>query len=352
MKGFEDALAFAQIKSTNPEHWERPWYMPWIHTLLTRSNAVDTSYLWTSAEFPVGVGRGTSKDIFTRAKAEANLQDPVTSDDSDTPFDSMFYVPPSSLVQTPMKHAKKRKHDASHQSPQTAPPKTPLGKYKFIPPVSFPTTQGDSPISHPEASHSVKQQGNSSTEVTPARSQRDDTFSGDEHWQKIYRTRIVDFAVVYLLRDQKELVKIDRDELHGFRQIKVPIVVEGKRSPALEAPGAEFERELLALLVLAQVDIDRKRLFFFEAYPCISFIGIAFAGSYWTFTICESNSLEWLSWSKPISMESDAHAFVLDVIFTASEDLPENPGGHTELQEILTKHIFMPGAPFGFAELN
>ncbi|KAH7332686.1 hypothetical protein B0J17DRAFT_722203 [Rhizoctonia solani] len=182
------------------------------------------------------------------------------SNDSETDFNNIFFALPPTLSQTPptRKDAKRKKIDSGCQSPPGVLPET-SGKYNFGPSVSFSTTHESSPISHFRVSGSPYPLVNSSTEVTLARSLRDENLSVDEHWEKIYRTRIVDFVVVYL---------------------------EGKRLPSHEASGAEFERELNGLLQLGRKDIDTKRPFFFEVYPCISFVGIAFAGPYWQFSIC------------------------------------------------------------------
>ncbi|EUC54318.1 hypothetical protein RSOL_037720, partial [Rhizoctonia solani AG-3 Rhs1AP] len=266
-------------------------------------------------------------------------------------FNELFFTPSLNQPVTPVKNAKRKRHGVD--SPPEASVQLPAGQYGLDDPHSS-SVPGASAQALAIATYDSPNPtaGNASTEVTPARSERlgDANVFMDQQWEKIYRTRIVDFAILYLSSDQKRRVKIQDDELYEFDQIKVPSAVEGKCPPSQEGTERDFQNFLTVLLRLAQLDIEEKRLFFFEVYDCMYFVGIAFAGGYWTFPTCESRSFGSLVWSKPIYIKSKLHSVILDAMFEAAENAPNNPGEHLKLQSSLAEHKSKPGAPFQLAD--
>ncbi|QRV77204.1 hypothetical protein RhiJN_05219 [Ceratobasidium sp. AG-Ba] len=155
--------------------------------------------------------------------------------------------------------------------------------------------------------------------------------------QGIDRARIADFAVGYFK------IKEGSQNIYGIpvpllEPAYIPIIVEGKRPPSRRtAPIQALEEHILNQLAIAKLDITRKSSVFFSTSPNLSYIGIAFAGCWWCFTICVRGvDMKVVAWSKVFTyLNPPEHEAALDIIIHAAQNYPDNPEGDQRLLEFL-----------------
>ncbi|KAG8736252.1 hypothetical protein FRC10_009544 [Ceratobasidium sp. 414] len=159
--------------------------------------------------------------------------------------------------------------------------------------------------------------------------------------QGIDRTRIADFAVAYLKAKPEGIRMIFDIEVPLLDVFHIPIIVEGKRPPSREVYISKPEvwpDFIRRNLDEAKDDIYIKQSVFFGAYPSRSYIGIAFSGPWWAFTICTRESPQALRWSKAFAYHTQAHQDAFDVIFRTAQDHPGNPQEDRQLIELLNQY--------------
>jgi hypothetical protein len=302
--------------------------MAYTHILTQKSNSAPNSNLWTSSEY----------QVVTADQADVMPVDEAADDESDDDeFDmekglkraggtyrrSNYKAPIASLRPPPPPQLRERRPTQQYQRQRqperrnTSPSPSPAVPLRPFPSLVPNTPQN--PRARPEEPSS-----NATVSIPP----------GPD------RTRISDFAVAYLVSGQKSRM-IYGFRVPRFRIVNVPIVVEAKRPPSRSSPlygqGA-FERRVAHFMDEGKADIGKKMSYLFEAHPSDSYIGIAFTGSWWAFTICTPNAMrENLRWSKAFFYHSYQHECAMRTIFDAAENCPKNPQEHPELVELLNR---------------
>ncbi|KAG9083199.1 hypothetical protein FRC06_004658 [Ceratobasidium sp. 370] len=157
------------------------------------------------------------------------------------------------------------------------------------------------------------------------------------------RSCIADFAVAYL-KTKPESCKIFGINVPLFQLVHIPIIVEGKRPPSRDNISSGVESETLKDQVLGYMnwgkqDILDKMPVFFSAYPSSSYVGIAFTGPWWAFTICTPGATEsTLRWSKVFAYDNPKHDDALNVIFNAAQNRPDDPQADEDLVKLLDQY--------------
>ncbi|KAF8749713.1 hypothetical protein RHS01_09919 [Rhizoctonia solani] len=282
MESDNPALMSAISPSTNLHRLERPFYLFWNDEFTSRSNA-RKNHLWTSPEFPL-VAPITPGNSFDSSYYGEESDGELETSDSDVSKDPLDVIGTSEDIGLSLEREFPNTSEIISSTParNNAPPPQKRQRIQDYIVVS----------SSPEISD------DSERRVGPAGT----------------RTRIVDFAICFLKNDPgSQRSNHYHYSIHKFLQTQVTIVVEGKRVP----PLAHTENQQLFILGLrknlnlARKDIADKKALVFTIYTCASFIAIAFAGPYWSFTVCELNNPH-LKWSRPIAAGTKIHDAVLD----------------------------------------
>jgi hypothetical protein len=130
-------------------------------------------------------------------------------------------------------------------------------------------------------------------------------------------------------------------QVQEFKVVNVPFVVEGKRPPSRS--NILFEQKPLEALVdqfmgQGKTDIGDKMPYFFSAHPSDSYIGIAYSGPWWAFTICTPGATTGnLRWSKAFVYHSHQSELAMSTLFNAAQNFPQSPQKDLELLALLTE---------------
>ncbi|EUC60604.1 hypothetical protein RSOL_355250, partial [Rhizoctonia solani AG-3 Rhs1AP] len=320
----------ALLKSTNPRELERPTYALWLHIFALRSNFVETevNHLWTTSEFSLVVPSkpGEPFDVSTYDEDDDDDGANDTKSSVDSRIKDPDYLPGNESI------------DKSFFSDISARPQSSTDDL---------TNMGlEGEIAMPRWPRSCKAQeediGGQDTGAVPHAPSRAPSPNNDPESQQRSgrrRTRILDFAVIYLEPDDEApMIKVLHFRLKQFKAHNSPVLVEGKR-----APGGSFtndlkslQKELNVLLGRAYMDFVNKSPYVFQVYSCASFIAIAFSGPYWCFAVCRPASP--IIFSQAISVESDAHDIALQTILNAAESNPNDPGADEAMGRLVTQY--------------
>ncbi|KAG9090673.1 hypothetical protein FRC06_000936 [Ceratobasidium sp. 370] len=310
-------LGFGLLHETNVHRIEKPFNFAYNHILTAKSNFSHND-LWTTSEFQaVGIDAGLANNAGDNSDwdFDEDLGYKETSFDEDVADKTGTYKAPRSLV--PLRQTARESRRKPHArdispSPRSA---TQLTSRSLAP--ATPPGAGPDPDTPPT---------NKTIPIRPG----------------IDQSRIADFAVAFL-KNKPEFSEIFGIQVPRFEVVYVPIVVEAKRPPSrLEvfAPRPKrLEEYARAFMEIGKGDIATKRSIFFSAYPSSSYVGIAFTGPWWVFTICTpAATLGRLRWSKAFGYYTQRHDDALDIIFKAAQKHPENPQEDAALVQLLERY--------------
>ncbi|KAG8697794.1 hypothetical protein FRC08_006323 [Ceratobasidium sp. 394] len=321
----EPPLAFGLRHETNRHRIEKAFNFAYTHILTKKSNN-SSNDLWTASEFQVverngAVASNTANDAAQASTGDDELVFNEPSFDEDKEDDGGPYKPSYSkytisLSSLPSLGRRSSRRDTS-PSPHSATQPRPLTMTPSTPPNAG--TQADMP---------------STNRTIPIR-------------QGIDRSRIADFAVAYL-KTRPEFSSIFGIRTPLFQPVYVPIVVEGKRPPPRTQDPSKLQgrwmRQLLLYMNLGKRDIIEKMTAFFSVYPSRSYVGIAFTGPWWIFTLCTPGAKEnTLRWSKAFAYHTPEHDNALNIIFEAAQNHPADPRADEKLMELLDNYEDEPG---------
>jgi hypothetical protein len=287
--------------------------MGYNHILTQKNNCALNNDLWTSPEFQVV----TSDQIHEFA---ADDEAGSASDEEDVEFDVV-------------KHDISGKYRApSLKAFSLPPPRTRLRDRQFkqrdTSPSPAPATTAQ-PLSSllvetPQAARGKAEEPSSNETVA--------ILPGPD------RTRIADFAVAYLVPGLKSRL-IYGIQVIELEIVNVPIIIEGKRPPSRSNSSVgkgSLENRVAEFMSQGKADIARKMPFFFNAHPSDSYVGIAFAGPWWSFTICTPDAIKNdLRWSKAFYYYSHHNKSALSTIFDAAQNFPADPQKDPKLCALL-----------------
>ncbi|KAG9076612.1 hypothetical protein FRC06_009409 [Ceratobasidium sp. 370] len=309
-------LCFGLQRETNKHRIEKPFNFAYNHILTAKSNFSDND-LWTTSEFQaVAINAGLANNAATNGDRDIENEDPgykeppFDEDTADRTGTYRGYRVSVSLHQTARQTRRKTHARDTSPSPRSA-----------VQPESHTLvlTTPPSALIEPDTPPSNK--------TIPIRAGID-------------QSRIADFAVAYL-KNKLEFSNIFGIQVPLFEVVYVPIIIEAKRPPSrsdvfASQPKRQLEEYASTFMEFAKADIATKQSIFFSAYPSCSYVGIAFAGPWWVFTICTPGAtLDTLRWSKAFAYYTQQHDDALDVIFKAAQNRPENPQEDVALAQLL-----------------
>ncbi|KAG8738148.1 hypothetical protein FRC10_007241 [Ceratobasidium sp. 414] len=316
-------LAFGLLHETNRHRIEKAFNFAYNHILTERSNHSKNN-LWTTSEFQVVQRNGVATNSATTDEAQSTNDDVFDFDELSANEDkedksgtyrgsrltySLPVVPLSSLHRRSQTSTQR---DTSPSPRSENPPDLPTATPSTPPNAR---TQPDMP---------------STDRTIPIR-------------QGIDRSRIADFAVAYL-ETKPGSRSIFGMSVPLFQLVRIPIIVEGKRPPPRTDMSSGVEPELLRDQIFGYMDLGKRDIIekmpaFFSAYPSTSYVGIVFAGPWWTFTICTPGATETtLRWSKVFAYDSPKHEDALNIIFHAAQNHPDNPQADGSLVGLLEQY--------------
>ncbi|KAG8739396.1 hypothetical protein FRC10_005662 [Ceratobasidium sp. 414] len=312
-------LCFGLQRETNRHRIEKPFNFAYNHILTAKSNFSNND-LWTTSEFQaVGINAGLTNTSTVNTGEDIDDEDPgykqpaYDEDAADHTGTYKAYRVSVSLQQTARQTRRGTRARDTSPSPRSA-----------MQPESQPLVPTTPPSAHTEPDTPP------SNKTIPIRAGID-------------QSRIADFAVAYL-KNKLEFSKIFGIRVPLFEVVYVPIIVEAKRPPSRSEVFAPRPKRLLeeyagTFMEFGKADIATKQSIFFSAYPSRSYVGIAFAGPWWVFTICTPGAtLDTLRWSKAFAYYTQQHDDALDVIFKAAQNHPENPQEDVALVQLLERY--------------
>ncbi|KAG8738144.1 hypothetical protein FRC10_007237 [Ceratobasidium sp. 414] len=319
-------LAFRFQHETNRHRIEKAFNFAYNHILTEKSNHSDNN-LWTTSEFQVVEINGVVANNATADSAQ-------DSGDDDLAFDELSF-----------NEDKQDKTDTYK----------PSNTVYSLPVVSLPSLRkrsarrNTSPSPRPADPTELLTMGPSTPPNTGAQADMPSTDRTIPIRQGIDQSRIADFAVAYL-KTKPESSTIFGISVPLFQPVHIPIIVEGKRppprtnNPSGVEPGTGWKSRLLAYMHLGKRDIIDKRSVFFSAYLSRSYVGIAFSGPWWIFTICIAGAKEnTLRWSKAFAYHTPKHDKALNIIFEAAQNHPADPQADRKLVGLLDDYQDEPG---------
>ncbi|KAG9102385.1 hypothetical protein FS749_004171 [Ceratobasidium sp. UAMH 11750] len=323
-------LCFGLQHETNRHRIEKPFNFAYNHILTAKSNFSDND-LWTTSEFQA-VGINAALAINTTVNRDENIDNeglgykepPFNEDVADRSGSYKGYRVSVSLQ--PATRQSRRQPRARNASPSPR-PATQLEPRPLVP--ATPPRVHTEPDTPP------------SNRTIPIRTGID-------------QSRIADFAVAYL-KNKSQSCEIFGVKVPLFEVVYVPIIVEAKRPPSRSELFTPESKRLLedyaaTYMEFGKADIATKQSIFFSAYPSRSYVGIAFAGPWWVFTICTPDAtVDTLRWSKAFAYHTQLHDDALNVIFKAAQNYPENPQEDVALVRLLERYEEIPEKTLSFA---
>ncbi|QRV92031.1 hypothetical protein RhiJN_20049 [Ceratobasidium sp. AG-Ba] len=271
-------LCFPLRYSTNPHQTERAFYFAYAHILASKTNEAGSD-LYTASECRAG---GETKLVDTDESDQDSEDDDVENSSFDVEKDDDgrdAYLPPKSI-------SNKVQLFQTLRRPLTRT----AGSLNARLPTGSATTLPVTPVAHP-------------VDPVPARSSK--TPAEMDHTVSLPnggRSRIADFAVGYFKIDKTASGSCNLYDIQVpfLSAVQVTIIIEGKRPPSRKNPQSKsLPERVMESFSHAKADIAKKAQVFFDAFPSNSFVGIAFSGPWWIFTICiPGASLKNLRWSK------------------------------------------------------